>query len=241
MRLAVAAGLPRQARQGGDGRPGARVRHRPVGQGHAGHLDAAAGPGRHRGGHHRSQPRSAFGQLRRAGHEPDPRAGRGSSARCTTPTARCASPASTTASRKPSAKQLEQWAGPRLRWSRVPRRRRPERAGGRDALQRARADLGAADRGVQRHHRRLSGRRHQDGDPVEGVGEDHLPAGAGPGPQEGAEGRRGLRRGAAAEGLPGRVLRPRTARTAIAFDPKSPHIARAAAGAARRNGASPPR
>ena len=145
VRLAVAAGLPRQARQGGDGRPGARVRHRPVGQGYAGHLDAAARACRPRGGHHRPQPRSAFGHLRRGGHEPDPRAGRASSARCTTPTARCACRASTTASasRRPSSSRSGQSLG--FDASRVPGRCRPERAGRREALQRARADLGAAD------------------------------------------------------------------------------------------------
>ena len=76
VRLAVAAGVPGPARQGGEGRPGARVRHRPVGQGHAGDLDAAARPRRHRARHHRPQPRSALRQLRRGRHEPDPGAGR---------------------------------------------------------------------------------------------------------------------------------------------------------------------
>ena len=55
--------------------------------------------------HHRPEPRSAFGQLWRPRHQPDPRARPGSSARCTTMPARCASPASTMASgsRRPSS------------------------------------------------------------------------------------------------------------------------------------------
>ena len=47
---------------------------------------------------------------------------------------------------------------------------------GETSARRARAALGAADAGVQRHHRRLSGRRHQDRHPVQGIREDHLPA-----------------------------------------------------------------
>ena len=43
VRLAVAAGVPCRARQGGDGRPRAGLRHRAMGQGHAGHLHAARG------------------------------------------------------------------------------------------------------------------------------------------------------------------------------------------------------
>ena len=74
MRLAVAARVPRRARQGGDGRPGAGVRHRPMGQGHPGHLHPAQGHRRHRDRRHRPEPGSAFGQLRRRGHEPHSRA-----------------------------------------------------------------------------------------------------------------------------------------------------------------------
>ena len=55
VRLAIAAGLPRQAWQGGDGRSGPRLRHRPVGQGHAGHLHAAARACRDRARHHRAR------------------------------------------------------------------------------------------------------------------------------------------------------------------------------------------
>ena len=74
MRLAVAARVPRRARQGGDGRPGARVRHGPMGQGHAGHLHAAQGHRRHRDRRHRPEPGPALGQLRWRGHEPHSRA-----------------------------------------------------------------------------------------------------------------------------------------------------------------------
>ncbi len=59
----------------------------------------------------------------------------------------------------------------------VPRRRRPEAAGRRERPLGARAALVAADARVQRHHRRLPGRRHQDRHSVESVGEDHLPTG----------------------------------------------------------------
>ena len=50
------------------------------------------------------------------------------------------------------------------------------------------ADLGAADRGSERHRRRLYGRGRQDGDPGQGVGEDVVPpgrrTGSGSDPQE---------------------------------------------------------
>ena len=85
--------------------------------------------------------------------------------------------------KKPSAKQLEQWAGLGFDDREFLGDVGTEPGGRRAALQRARADLGAAHAGVQRHHRRLPGRRHQDRHSLAGLGEDHLPAGAGPGPR----------------------------------------------------------
>ena len=229
VRLAVAAGLPRRARQGGDGRPGARLRHRPVGQGHAGHLHAAARPRRHRDRHHRPEPRSAFGQLRRPGASTRSACSPASSAEMHDDAGKVRIPGFYDGIKKPSAKQLEQWAGLGF----------DDRA--------FLGDVGLSQpagerrygvleqiwarptRGVQRHHRRLPGRRLQDRHPVAGLGEDHLPAGAGPGPRRRcSKAIEALRAGAAAEGLHGRV--PRRARLArpSPSTPRSPHIARAA-------------
>ena len=114
-----------------------------------------------------------------AGGEPDPRAGEHHRRRCTTTRAACRSPGFYDGIEKPSKKQLKQWESLGFDEKEFLGDVGLSRAGGREEVQRAGADLGAADAGVQRHHRRLSGRRHEDGDPVEGVGEDHLPAGAG--------------------------------------------------------------
>ena len=70
--LAVAAGIPQAARQGGDRRPRPGLRHRTVGQGHARHLHQAPGHLRHRADHHRPEPRSPFRQLRRRRRQSDP-------------------------------------------------------------------------------------------------------------------------------------------------------------------------
>ena len=63
----------------------------------------------------------------------------------------------------------------------------------------------AADAGVQRHHRRLSGRRHQDRDPGASLRQDHLPARRRPGPGQDHGEPGGVRARAAAVRLQGRV------------------------------------
>jgi len=82
---------------------------------------------------------------------------------------------------------------PRLPRRGVPRRGRSQAAGGRKRPFGAGAALGAPDAGVQRHHRRLPGRRHQDGHSVEGIGEDHLPSRRRPGSQRADRQHRGVR------------------------------------------------
>ena len=63
------------------------------------------------------------------------------------------------------------------------------------------------DAGVQRHHRRLPGRRHQDGHSVEGVGEDHLPSRRRAGPQRADRQHRGFRARPPSRRLHGGVLK----------------------------------
>jgi hypothetical protein len=62
----------------------------------------------------------------------------------------------------------------RLLRTRLSGRDRAGGAGGRGGALGAGADLGPAHRGVQRHLRRLHRPRHQDGDPVTRLGQDHL-------------------------------------------------------------------
>ena len=92
-------GFLAEARQGGDGRSGARVRYRAVGQGHAGDHDAccAASPATEvvvTG----PEPRSAFGHLRRPGDQSHPRARPHPRRHARRQRQGAASPASTTAS-----------------------------------------------------------------------------------------------------------------------------------------------
>ncbi len=89
----------------------ARVRHRPVGQGHAGdHHDAARARRRSRSTVDRAVARPALGHLRRPGDQSDPRARRASSPPCTTTTAASPCPASTTASPSRRRRRSEQWS-----------------------------------------------------------------------------------------------------------------------------------
>jgi acetylornithine deacetylase/succinyl-diaminopimelate desuccinylase-like protein len=87
--------------------------------------------------------------------------------------------------------------------------RRAVGAGGRGGALGAGDDLVAPDLRDQRHGRRLPGRRLQDRDPVEGLGEDLLPAGLRPGPAQGARGLPRLRPRTRAGRLHGGVPRAR--------------------------------
>ena len=102
--------------------------------------------------------------------------------------------------------QKEQWADARLSRRSVSRLRRAEAAGRRERPIGARAALVAADARVQRHHRRLPGRRHQNRHSVESLGENHLPAGGGAGSERHTGGHRGVRARAPAGRLQRRVL-----------------------------------
>ncbi len=105
---------------------------------------------------------------------------------------------------------------------------RPEVPAGEAGYSSPGADLVAADPRVQRHCRRISGRWHENGHSRRGVGQDHLPAGAGPGPRKSGGWHQGFR---------DRSGFPPTARSnfsgghgspAIAFDADAPHMAKAA-------------
>ena len=182
-------GFLKQARKELSLRPRPRLRHHPVGQGHTRHHHHVARHRRHRGHHRRPEPRSPFRSLRRAGHEPDPRAGphHGCDPRRQRPRAH---PRllrrHQEALRRPARAVVE----PRLRRAQIPWRDRSRCPGRGGEIQRAGAVVVAPDRRVQWRNGRLPGRRLQDRDPRQGLGEDHLPAGAGPAPGQDPEGRR---------------------------------------------------
>ncbi len=73
----------------------------------------------------------------------------------------------------------------RLRHRRLPWRGRPLHPRRRTIQIRPRADLGPPDRRIQRHHRRLSGRRLENDHPRHRVGKDHLPPRPRPGRHKG--------------------------------------------------------
>ena len=108
----------------------------------------------------------------------------------------------------PAPAQIEQWRKLGFEPRAVPRLRRPHDARGRSRLLRAGAALVAPHARVQRHHRRLPGHRHQDGDPVQGLRQDHLPHGRGPGPGEDHRAPQGVRARAASARLQRRVHEP---------------------------------
>ena len=126
VRLAVAAGLPRQVRRRAEGRPRARVRHRPVGQGHAGHHHHAARARRARGRHDGPVARSALGHLRRPGGQPDPRARARAGGHARRAAGASPSPGFYDGVAAPSPAQIEQWRKLGFEPRAVPRRRRPQ-------------------------------------------------------------------------------------------------------------------
>ena len=84
------------------------------------------------------------------------------------------------ASCRPTSKPILQ--GPRFDAGKIPRPDRIENPGGRKRPHGDRADLDAADRRGQRHHRRLYRRRGEDRHPGQGDGQGLVPPGRGAGP-----------------------------------------------------------
>ena len=145
VRLAVAAGLPREARQGGDRAisrssaipaSGTRTR-RPSPRSCAGL--------RHGDRHHRPQPRPAFGQLRRRRHEPDPRA-RQDPGEMHDANGKVRIPGFYDGVKAPSRQQLAQWAALDFDEQEFLGAVGLRQSAGEKGVQRSRADLGAARR-----------------------------------------------------------------------------------------------
>jgi acetylornithine deacetylase/succinyl-diaminopimelate desuccinylase-like protein len=84
---------------------------------------------------------------------------------------------------EPSPALLDGWSKLGFSERRVPGRGGPFGACGRKGPLGAGTDLVAPDLRGERHGRRLSGRRVQDGDPCRCLGQDQLPAGVRPGPR----------------------------------------------------------
>ena len=103
---------------------------------------------------------------------------------------------------EPAPEQKAQWlALDKIDSRALPGRHRPDALGRRAGLLDHRAEMVAADGGVQRHHRRLSGRRHQDRHPLDRLGQADLPPGARPGPRPHHRELQGVRAPAPAQGL----------------------------------------